>query len=90
MKKWDITASKIVNVECDVCHKSCKSAIGNNDYAELHVPGGWGYGFRKDTEYHECDMCEDCYDKVKAFIESLGGRVSITSIVEGRCGDNNG
>ena len=81
MKKYKkLPAEQLVDVECDICHKSCKDIEGmNNEYAELHVPGGWGFHSRKDMEHHECDMCESCYDKIRAYIESLGGQIRVES-----------
>ena len=80
MKKLKkLPVDSIVDVECDICHQSCKREIGI-EYAQLSVPGGWGYDSRKDGERHECDMCEDCYDKVREFIKSLGGHVRVSDM----------
>lgn len=78
--KREATETKVVGYECDVCGHSCKMEVtthgdGNQVFATLH--GHWPYGSKYDTEDHECHMCESCYDKVKEFIESLGGRVRI-------------
>ena len=77
MKKLKkLPVDRIVDVVCDVCGQSCKNDV-SIEYAQLHVPGGWGYGSRKDGEWHDCDLCEDCYDKVRDFIENLGGHVRV-------------
>lgn len=64
-----------VDIICDICNQSCKDDIGNFEYATLE--GDWGYSSSKDLEQHSCYMCENCYDKVKSFIESIGGKVKI-------------
>ena len=63
-------------MQCDVCRKSCKDAMGLKDeYATLHA--SFGYGSLKDLQDHECRICEDCYDKIAAFITQLGGQIRI-------------
>lgn len=67
---------KVVDIICDVCGNSCKDHLENFEYGLLEA--SWGYTSKKDLERHECYMCEDCYDKVFSFIESIGGKVKKT------------
>lgn len=49
---------------CDCCGRE----IGKQEDF-LHLEKTWGYFSRKDGEYHQWDICEDCYDKwVKGFL----------------------
>ncbi|MBF0235977.1 MAG: hypothetical protein HQK65_23525 [Desulfamplus sp.] len=66
----------VVDVVCDICHQSTKDELGICEYAQLS--SHWGYSSSKDCEYHELCLCESCYDKIIAYVESLGGKVSIT------------
>lgn len=67
----------VVDVQCDICGKSCKTDFGLTECAELY--SHWGYASNKDGEKHMCQMCETCYDKVKSFIvEELGGKVEVS------------
>lgn len=61
-------------VYCDICKCDCRKQI-NSEFAVLRAV--WGYESNKDTERHETHLCEQCYDKVTAFIVSLGGTVGI-------------
>ena len=71
--KKDVTIEKVDDVICDVCGKRCK---GSCDIECATLAATWGYDSKRDGEVHECDMCEDCYEKVCQFIESLGGRIN--------------
>jgi len=51
------------------------------NYEMLCLQGTWGYGSRKDGAIWNCDICEDCADKVKQFIESIGGKIAETSYI---------
>ena len=67
------------DVICDICGTSCKKEpdeSGSIECATLHTR--WGYfSNQKDMEEHTCHMCEECYEKVKGFIEALGGKVEV-------------
>lgn len=52
---------RVEDVICDVCGRSCKTKCG---YEFALLKAEWGYESRKDTEYHECHICESCYDKL--------------------------
>tara|TARA_Y100000310_G_C20313943_1_gene637521 strand:+ start:404 stop:655 length:252 start_codon:yes stop_codon:yes gene_type:complete len=67
-----VETKQIIDCECDVCGKKCKSEYGIERGV---LSADWGYGSNKDGERHECHLCEECYDKVKEFIEGLGGKV---------------
>lgn len=65
------------NIICDICKKSCKEKDYwcDFEYATLHAT--WGYDSKKDCEKHICHMCESCYNKVRKFIEDLGGTIQV-------------
>jgi len=78
MKIIGITEKEdLIDIVCDICGKSTKTEFNDYEYAELSAR--WGYSSSKDEEYHEVCMCEKCYDQVTSYIESLGGKVTITS-----------
>lgn len=53
---------------CDICNKKCSAGI-----AKLNAH--WGYHSKKDGTVHQAYYCENCFDKIVAFIESIGGKV---------------
>lgn len=57
------------DIRCDICKVSCKSSIG--DYEHATISAQWGYCSRKDGEEYHIDICENCFDKVIQFVESL-------------------
>ena len=65
----------IVDITCDICRDSCKDNLDNFECALLE--SRWGYSSLKDGEQHSCYMCEKCYDKIKNYIELMGGKVRI-------------
>jgi hypothetical protein len=51
------------DIKCDMCQKSCMDSENMNfEYAQIEVH--WGFGSNKDTEKHEAQICEKCYDKL--------------------------
>jgi hypothetical protein len=62
-----------VGYTCDICHRSCagdRNNPGDGDEEFAVLSAQWGYWSRdKDMTWHECHMCEDCFEKVKHFIE---------------------
>ena len=74
--KQKVEVEKVVDIQCDICGKSCTTVevCGNIEFATLSAK--WGYDTRKDLKEHECHMCEDCFDKIKDFIENqLKGKI---------------
>jgi len=65
---------------CDVCGQDCAKESGEGrehtaEYATLSAE--WGYwSTGKDLTWHECHLCESCFEKVCRFIEEeLKGEV---------------
>lgn len=73
--KGEVLGEDVVDVTCDICGNSCKKDQWGYEFATLKSK--WGYTSSKDMEEHECELCESCYDKVIAFIKSLGGKVQV-------------
>lgn len=75
MRKYKkILKDETSDIICDICGKSCLSECSMGDpamgeYATLE--GIWGYCSRKDGNYYRCEMCEDCFDKVVSYMESI-------------------
>lgn len=69
--KRPIPREETVNIECDICHKSCAKDEGRDNSSEYAaLSAHWGYwSDGKDLSKHECHMCEGCFEKVKNFIE---------------------
>lgn len=64
------------DVTCDICGDSCWDPHGGYSFAEFRAH--WGYSSKdKDGTNWFCDLCESCSERVKASIESLGGKVRI-------------
>lgn len=72
--------TKLVDITCDVCGGSCRDKLDMN-FELVTVSGNWGYGSLKDGTSWKCEICEDCADKVRQFIESIGGKVIITTYI---------
>ena len=80
-KKVEI--DKTVGFICDACGLTCakaKDENGNDEgYEYATIKATWGYFSNKDQQRHRCDLCEDCYDRVRGFIESeLKGKIKIS------------
>jgi len=65
----------VVGYICDICKQSCNkisSGEGKNyesyEFATLYAR--WGYYSNKDLTSSHCHICENCFDKVKDFIEN--------------------
>lgn len=75
MKRYKkVLKDQLDEVVCDVCGRSCMSECSHGDphmaeYATLE--GAWGYCSRRDGERYRCEMCEGCFERVSAFIDSL-------------------
>jgi hypothetical protein len=65
---------QLADIVCDICGKSCLSECSLEDPAMAEwamLEATWGYCSHKDGEQYKCEMCEKCFDKVRAFIESM-------------------
>jgi hypothetical protein len=80
-----------VGIECDICGSRC---TGDSDagihgevmeYATLEAR--WGYFSRKDLDQCQAHFCEDCYDRIVEFIETLGGKVRVREYSPGEAFD---
>lgn len=69
----EVTA--VADVKCDICNEIVEQPFNDRT---IYLYASFGYTSNHDTEIHECDMCENCYDKVKDFIEQLGGKIKVT------------
>lgn len=76
MRKYKKAIKKVLkDIICDICGKSCIDPIcglqdvGMAEYATLEAL--WGYCSKKDGESYNCDLCEDCFDKIKIYIDSI-------------------
>ena len=69
----EVMKEEVVDITCDICGNSCAKC--GLEYAELR--SNWGYDSKKDGEQHTCEICETCYDKLRDFIESLGGKIQV-------------
>lgn len=56
-------------VYCNVCGKELKMERGILKEGVFVANQEWGYFSDKDTEIHQFDVCEPCYDKlVNSFV----------------------
>jgi hypothetical protein len=77
MRKYKTVPREVLDdVLCDVCGASCKNDCASildgaslAEYATLE--GAWGYCSRQDGNRYLCEMCEVCFEKVSAYIESI-------------------
>lgn len=76
-EKQQIEENAITDIVCDCCGRSCRDEHGMN-YEYAIFCASWGYYSQHDTEIWECHLCEACSEKVKAFIDHLGGTVRIS------------
>lgn len=66
--------SELSDIVCDICGESCMSDCSMKDPAMAEwalLEASWGYCSRKDGEHYNCEMCEKCFDKISAFVDSL-------------------
>lgn len=78
MRKYkEVLRKEIADVVCDICKKSCIKCFDDVGFAEYAtIEARWGYCSKKDGEKFESEICEDCFDKLIDFIESLKKDVS--------------
>jgi cobalamin biosynthesis protein CobT len=67
------------SLDCDICGQTTKpEGYCDQEYAKLTAI--WGYDSKHDGEMHSCTMCEECYQRVREFIEEqLKGKVNVVS-----------
>lgn len=70
-KKQQIEEDVLEDLLCDKCGKSCRvdSSYPGGLYEFAQFIARWGYGSRKDEDRWDIFLCEDCADKVMAFIK---------------------
>jgi len=82
LKKYKkVLKDEVDDVICDVCGDSCRKDCSHmlNDHGEYAtLEAIWGYCSRRDGDDYKCDMCENCFEKVLAFIDSLKSRQTPT------------
>jgi hypothetical protein len=66
---------ELADIICDICGESCLSDCSMGDPAMAEwalLEALWGYcSGGKDGDKYRCEMCEKCFDKVRAFIDSM-------------------
>lgn len=65
---------ELADIICDICGDSCLSKCSMEDPAMAEwalLEASWGYCSGKDGEQYKCEMCERCFNKVRAFINSM-------------------
>jgi len=77
--KKKIESEKVIGFICDVCGMSCAKDLEHDNCHEwATLSATWGFFSNKDQEYHECHLCESCYDRVRGFIEEqLKGKIRV-------------
>jgi len=74
MKTFKKVEKDVVDdVICDMCHRSCKRGI-THEYLEVYAK--WGYGSNKDLSKWEAYFCEECAEKIDAFVKKEGGEIT--------------
>ena len=63
-----ITKPEIRKVLCNKCGKVIFDITDDNalDAEYVHTEKAWEYGSKYDCEVHRFDLCEECYDKIRA------------------------
>lgn len=75
MRKFKMELREVLSdVVCDVCGLSCLRDGCYDplmaDFATLEAT--WGYCSNgKDGDHYKCDICETCFDKIVAMIDSI-------------------
>lgn len=75
MRKYKkVLKEEVDDVICDICNKSCMIDNCSQDIfmAEFAIlEASWGYCSKKDETRNKLEICENCYDKIINFIESI-------------------
>lgn len=77
MRKYKkVRKDQLFDIVCDICGQGCRNQCSDMqddasmvEFATLEAL--WGYCSRKDGGSYKCEMCENCFDKVKAHIDSM-------------------
>ena len=78
IKKVSREIDEIEDIFCDICCKSCRDAFFDMNYEFSTLSASWGYSSHKDGTNWSGTFCENCSNKIKEFIESLGGTLEVT------------
>ena len=62
---------EVIDVNCDACGNSCTKGLCGPEYGGLSA--NWGYDSKKDGVSISKQLCEDCFDRVLDFFESISG-----------------
>ena len=57
---------KVYEVYCNSCGKKIETTDNTKREDYISIKKEWGYFSNKDTEHHEFDLCEACYDRITA------------------------
>jgi hypothetical protein len=74
MRKYKkVLKNELEDIICDVCSKSClDERFPEIELAEFAtIEANWGYLSKKDGERFNWEICEECFDKIKAYMDSL-------------------
>lgn len=63
-KVYNRQEKEITKIICNQCGKEIEVVNGIAKEEVLTVEKQWGYFSDKDNEFHQFDLCEDCYDKL--------------------------
>lgn len=63
---------RTADITCNMCGAKIDVNACNSTFCS-----SFGFESRHDLETWEADFCEDCADKIRAFIESEGGKVEV-------------
>lgn len=73
-----VTQEVTIGYLCDICKNSCcKIPDDSNSMEVANLSANWGFYSNKDLEQHYTDICENCYDRIWEFIETIGGKVEV-------------
>lgn len=66
--KEKVSKESLVDILCDICGESCTKEY---NLEVGHLEAFWGYGSKKDGESTLIELCEDCFDKMVEYAETL-------------------
>ena len=76
MRKYKkVLKNDLSDIVCDFCSQSCTKQGEDVETAEFAVINAqWGYWSRKDGENCSLDVCENCFDKIMSFTETISSK----------------